>query len=149
MISYSWSKRRWSYKLVKSNCEIIIVNFFYVRRKNRRKRNKQFKLLFLKINLHFGISDYISTCGKLNILPINSIFLVFPSREMQRSLMQTKVSHKLFLFSLKRSVSQSFKSSSCKKSFPIVFIIDMLRWIFSIPGNNCKQYFFTQIYRYS
>ena len=26
------------------------------------------------MNLHFGTSDYISTYGKLNILPINSIF---------------------------------------------------------------------------
>ena len=78
--------------------------------------NQRFKLLFFKISLDFGTSDYISTYGKLNLLPINSIFLVFPSRERQRTLMQTKVYYKLSLFSLKRSVSQTFKSSSCKKS---------------------------------
>ena len=44
-------------------------------------------------------------------------FLVFPFREMQRRLIQTKVYYKLSLFSLKRSVSQTFKSSSCKKVF--------------------------------
>ena len=65
------------------------------------------------MNLHFGTSDYISTYGKLNLLPINSSFLVFPSREMQGRLMQTKVYYKLSLSSIKRSVLQTFKSSGC------------------------------------
>ena len=51
-------------------------------------------------------------------------FLVFPSREMQRRLMQTKVYYKLSLFSLNTSVSQTFKVAAAKTFFPSVFIID-------------------------
>ena len=112
--------RRWSHEKLspyaQRSYEIITVNYICVRHKIMQKHNKHFTLLFFKINLHFGTSDHISTYGKLNLLPINSIFLVFPSRERQRTLMQTKVYYKLSLFSLKRSVSQTFKSSSCKKS---------------------------------
>ena len=54
------------------------------------------KLLFLKLISHFSTSDYISTYGKLNFLPINSIYLVFSSLEMQRRLIQIKVYYKLF-----------------------------------------------------
>ena len=102
----------------------MTVNYVCVRHKNRRKHNQHFKLLFFKINFHFGTSDYISTDGKLNVLSINSIFLFFSSRQMQRRLMQTKASYKLSLFSLKRNVSQTFKSGSCKIYFPSVLIID-------------------------
>ena len=102
--------------------EVITVNYFCVRHKNSRKHNQHFKQLFFKTNLH--LSDYISTYGKLNLLSINRIFLVFPSREMQRKLMQTKVYYKLSLSSLKRSILQTFNSSSCKKVFPSVLIID-------------------------
>ena len=55
---------------------------------------------------------------KLNLLPINSIHLVFSFREMQRRLMQTKSILQAFLLCLKRNVSQTFKCSSCKKIFP-------------------------------
>ena len=101
------------------------------------------KLLFFKINLHFGRSDYRSTCGKLNLLRINNICLVFSSWEMQRRLMQTKAYYKLCLFSLKRSVSLTFKSSSCKKAFPkcVYHWYNLLRWMLLIPCDNCKHCF--------
>ena len=56
---------------------------------------------------------------------------------------RSKVYHKLSLFSLKRSVSQTFKSSSCKRVFPkcVYHWSNLLRWMFSIPRDNCKQYF--------
>ena len=119
--------------------------------KNRRKYNQHFKLLFFKINLHYGTSDYISTYGKLNLLPINSIFFVFPSRVMQRRLMQTKAYYKISLFSLKRSASKAFQSSRCKRVLPkcVYHWYNLLRWMFFIPCDNSKQYFFTQIYCYS
>ena len=55
----------------------------------------------------------------------------------------TKVYYKLSLFSLKRSVSQTFKSRSCKRVFPkcVYHWYNLLRWMFSIPCDNCKQYF--------
>ena len=46
------------------------------------------------------------------------------------------------LFCPKRSVSQSFKSSSCKKVFPrCPNWYNFLRWMFFIVCDNCKQYF--------
>ena len=70
--------------------------------------NQRFKLLFFKISLDFGTSDYISTYGKLNLLPINSIFLTFSSREMQKRLTQTKVYYKLFCFVSKEASRSSY-----------------------------------------
>ena len=112
--------------------------------KNRRKYNQHFKLLFFKINLHYGTSDYISTYGKLNLLPINSIFFVFPSRVMQRRLMQTKAYYKISLFSLKRSASKAFQSSRRKRVLPkcVYHWYNLLRWMFFIPCDNSKQVFF-------
>ena len=55
-----------------------------------------------------------------------------------------------FLLCLKINVSRTFKSSSCKKLFPklVYHWYNLLRWIFFIPCDNCKQYFFTKINRY-
>ena len=78
---------------------------------------------FSKKKLHFGTSEQISTYGKINLLPIKSIYLVFSSRERKRRLIQTKIYYKLF-YCLKRNISKSFKSDSCKKSFPSMYIID-------------------------
>ena len=57
--------------------EMITVNYFCVCHKNRRKYNQYFKLLFFKLNLHFVISNQISPYRKLNLLLINSVYLVF------------------------------------------------------------------------
>ena len=92
--------------------------FLCLPKKNRRKHNQHFKPPFFKINLRFSTPDYIATYGKLNLLSTNGMFLFFPSREMQGRLMQIKVYSKLFLFGLKRSVSQTFNCSSFKKVFP-------------------------------
>ena len=81
-------------KLPVKRYEIItgIITSFCIRHKNRRKHNQYSKLVFFNINLHFGTSDEISTFGKLNCLPISSNYLVFSSLEMQRRLIQTKMS---------------------------------------------------------
>ena len=72
---------------------------------------------FSKKKLHFGTSEQISTYGKINLLPIKSIYLVFSSRERKRRLIQTKIYYKLF-YCLKRNISKSFKSDSCKNVLP-------------------------------
>ena len=54
------------------------------------------KLLFFKINLHFGTSDKVFTYGKLNFPPVNSICLIFAYLEMQKRLIQTKAYYNLF-----------------------------------------------------
>ena len=113
----------------------------------KRKHNQHFKLLFFKINLHFGTSEYISTYGKLNLLRINSIFLVFPSWKMQRRLIQTKLCYKLSLSSLKRSVLQTFKIAAAKKSFTSVFIIDTTCFVecFSCHVITANSIFYTNL----
>ena len=67
--------------------------------------------------------------------------MVFSSREMQKRLMQNKAYDKFFC--LKRSVSQTFESSSCKKVYPkfVYHWYNLLRWIFFILRDNWKQYF--------
>ena len=63
-------------------------NYFCVRHKSKRTRNQHFKLLYFKLNSHFGKSNYISACRKLNLLLINSICLVVSFLEVQRKLIQ-------------------------------------------------------------
>ena len=70
--------------------------------------NQHFKMLLFKISLDFATSDYISTCGKLNLLPIKSIFLTFSSWEMEKRLTQTKVYYKLFCFVSKEASRSSY-----------------------------------------
>ena len=125
-------------------------NYFCVCHKNRRKRNQHFKLISFKINLHFGISNKISAHGKLNLRPVNSIFFGLFPRNVRKTDTDYQSILQPFLFCLKRSVSQIFKSSSCKKIFPkcVYHWYSLLRWILFIPCDNWKQYFFTQIHHY-
>ena len=84
------------FQILKGATKLKPVNYFCVRHNNRRKHNQHFKMVFFKENLHFGTSEQIFTYGKLNLLPIKSIYLIFSSREKQRRLIQTKVYYKLF-----------------------------------------------------
>ena len=58
---------------------MISENYFHVRHKNRQKHNKPFKLLIFELNSHLGPPNYIATFKKLNLLHINSVYLVFSS----------------------------------------------------------------------
>ena len=98
--------------------ESISENYFCVRHKNRRKHNQHFKLLFFKEKLHCGTS--VSIYGKLNLLTIKNICLVFSSRERQRRLIQTKLFYSLW----KETCQKALKAAAAKKSFPSVYIID-------------------------
>ena len=55
-----------------------------------------------------------------------------------------------FILCRKRNVSQTLKSSSCKKVFPkcVYHGHNLLRWIFFIPSDNWKTFFFIQTYDY-
>ena len=57
-----------------------------------------FKLLFFTINLHFATSNQMSTYRKLNLCSSSSIYFIFLSLEMQKTLEQTKVYHALSYF---------------------------------------------------
>ena len=60
-----------------------------------------------------------------SFLPINSIYLVFSSLEMQRRLIQTnKVSYKRFYSVRKETSHKPLKVAAPKKSFSSVYIID-------------------------
>ena len=101
------------------------LNYFLVCHKNRWKHKQHFKLLFFKIILYFSISDYLSIYGKLNFLPINSIYLVFSSLEMQRRVIQIKTHDKLFYSVWKESSHKPLKVAAAKNYFPGVYIIDI------------------------
>ena len=80
-------------------------------------------MLFFKINLHFGTSDNRSTCGKLNLLPINSIFWSALLQKCKED-SQTKNYYKLFYSVRKETSHKPSKVAATKKSFSSVYIID-------------------------
>ena len=88
-------------------------NYFCACHKNQQKHSQLFKLLFLKMNLHFGLSNSICTYEKVNFLKTvfiwSSIFFYSILHIFFSSILH------IFAISLKRNDSQTFKSSSCKK----------------------------------
>ena len=75
---------------------------------------------------------------------------LFFSRNVSRAHADQSILQNILLC-LKRNISQTFKSSSCKKVFLkcVYHWYNLLRWMFFITCNNWKTLFFTQIYRYS
>ena len=69
-------------------------------------------------------SDEITTCGKLNFLSINRIYLVFSSLEMQRRFMQTKWYYKLFYYVWTETSHKTLKVAAAKYSFLSVYTTD-------------------------
>ena len=67
-------------------------NLFLCPPQNRRNHNQYIKLLFLKINLHFGTTNLRSTYEKLNSIPLKSIYLVFSPLLINRSHYRPKYS---------------------------------------------------------
>ena len=64
---------------------------------------------------------------------------------MERRLIQTKHA-KNFLTLSEKTISQTFKSSSCKSLSQVcVPLYNLLRWMFFIPCHNWKTLFFIQI----
>ena len=78
----------------------------------------------------------MSTYGKLNVLPIKSIYLVFSSRKRQIRLMQIKVYYKLFYSVWKETSHKPLKVTTAKITFPNMYIIDRtcfdLRFLFHV-----------------
>ena len=74
-------------------------------------------VIMWNINSQFFILNYISTCSKINLLLINSIYLVVFSIELQRTLVQAKVYYKFFLLCPNWNKSRTAKSSSGEKRF--------------------------------
>ena len=91
--------------------------------KNRRKYNQHFKLLFFKINLHYGTSDYISTYGKLNLLPINSIFWSSLREKCKEDWCRPKYTTS-FPYPGLKEFHKPLNMAAAKMFFPSVFIID-------------------------
>ena len=66
----------------------------------------------------------MSTYGKLNVLPIKSIYLVFSSRKRQIRLIQIKVYYKRFYSVWKETSHKPLKVTTAKITFPNMYIID-------------------------
>ena len=94
---------------------------------------------YISDKLHFGISNQLSTCRKINLLFINSTYLVFFSLKIQRRLWQTRV-YCNFFYCLKRNVSQTFKNIGTGKMFsPLCMLLAQLALInVFIPCDNWK-----------
>ena len=103
-------------------------------------------MLFFTINLQFGTLNLISAYKKLNEIPINSIYLVFSSLEMQRRFIQTNVYYKI-ISCLKRKNSQTFKSSSSKNFFSSV--LAQLTSMNVTYFDNLKTFFFIKFHYYT
>ena len=101
--------------------------------------------------LHFRISEQMSTYEKLNLLQIKSIYLVFSSRERQRRLIQTKAYYKIVYSVWKETSHKPLKVTAAKKFFPSMYIIGKIcfDFCFFFSCNNWKTLFFMQIYHYS
>ena len=76
----------------------------------------KFTLLHIRLNIWIWKTKFTSYKQYF-------FFLVFPSWEMERRPIQTKVYNKLF-YPVSKEASQTFKSRAAKKYFPSVFIID-------------------------
>ena len=66
----------------------------------------------------------MSTYGKLNLLPIKSIYLVFSSRKRQIRLIEIKVYYKFFYSVWKETSHKPLKVTTAKNTFPNMYIID-------------------------
>ena len=84
----------------------------------------------------------MSTYGKLNLLLINSTYLVFPSQEMQRKLLQTKLYYKFF-YSVLKEASHKPSKKRAARLFPksVCYWYSLLRWMIFVPYDNWKTYF--------
>ena len=100
-------------------------NYFCVHHKNSQKYNQRFKLLFFKLNSHFRPSDLIHICRKLNLLLINSVYLVVSSLYKQRRLIQTKVHFKFFYPVQIEMTHKASKEAAAKNFFSSVYVIDV------------------------
>ena len=103
-------------QLKKRSYEIITENYFCVRHKSRLKHDQHSKLPFFKLNSHFEISNQMSTCWELNLPPINTIYLIISSLEMQRRLIQIKV-HYMFFDSVQTETTHKYSKGVAAKNF--------------------------------
>ena len=113
----------------------------------KRKHNQHFKLLFFKINLHFGTSEYISTYGKLNLLPINSIFWSSLLEKCKEDWSRPNYTTSFPYPVLKEASYKPLKIAAAKKSFTSVFIIDTTCFVecFSCHVITANSIFYTNL----
>ena len=113
------------------NCTLFIY-------KNKRKKDKHFKLFFL-VFLHFGTSNYLHIEKQ-----IYSFHFVLSSLEIQRRDIQTKYTTS-FLPCLKRNDSQTFQSTTAKNFFwSFMLLLQLTLIIIFSLCDNWKTLFFYQ-----
>ena len=126
-------------------------NYFCGGHKNNWKHIQHFKLLFFKLNLYFDTSKYIYSCRKLNLLLVNSTYLIVSALLKQRRRIQTKV-HFKFCYSVRIGTTQKpLKIAVAKKISSNMYVIDetSLQWMFPIPCGNWKTLLLTKVCRYN
>ena len=96
-------------------------NCFCFRHKNSRKHKEHSKLLYFKLNSHFGKSNYLQE------IKFTSHKQYLFGRLFSRNANKTYTDQstlQVFFLCIKRNDSQTFKSSSRKKLFVRVHVID-------------------------
>ena len=121
--------------------------YFFVRHKNRRKHNQHFKLLFFKINLYYGTSDYIPTYGKLSLFPINSIFWPSLLEKCKEDWCRPKYTTSFPYLVLKEASHKPLKVVAARKFFSDVFISDATCFdeCFSFIAVTANSIFYTNL----
>ena len=90
---------------------------------NKRNHAQHFNLLFFKKKLHLRTSEQMSTYGKLNLLSIKSIYLVFLLEKGKEDSYRPKYTTS-FLLCLKRTSQKPLKVTAAKQFFPSMYIIN-------------------------
>ena len=113
-------------------------NCFCFRHKNLRKHKEHSKLLYFKLNSHFGKSNYLQE------IKFTSHKQYLFGRLFSRHANKTYTDQstlQVFFLCIKRNDSQTFKSSSRKKLFVqcACYRHNLLQWMFLILFDNWKS----------
>ena len=140
LIGKKRSKSTWSYFINYVQKNLIQKQTFQntstlncILHKNTRKHNQHFKLLFFKLSLHFGTSNWIFKYRNLNLLLIEGFYLAYSFLEMQIKLIKTKVYYKFYYSVWKETTHESTKMI-VKTIFLqcICYWCNLARWLFFI-----------------
>ena len=127
--------------------EIITINNFCVRHKNRQKHNQHFKLLFFKENLQFGTSEQISVYIKLSLLTVKSIFWSSLLEKGKEDSYRPMYTTSFFTLPEKKCLA-NLKMAQLQKTFPQVCISSIKLASMNVfsPCDNWKTLF---LYKFS
>ena len=103
----------------------MTANYFCILYKSKRKHNQHSELLFLMINGYFDTPNYLHIEKQDYFSKTVIIWFYFPLKSEENLFRWV---HYFLLICLKRSISQTFKSSNCEKFFSSMHVIVTTRF---------------------